>query len=486
MDRLINDYFKAKGLPVTPALTFEDITIVDKFSDIPTRSAIKDTRGRLAQNMYLNAPIISANMDTITESAMAIALARLGGIGFIHQFLPIDKRCQEIERVKRADSGIVEKPLLGLPSMTLKEAKSRMKLYNISSLLVVDEKTKKLVGILSHRDYQFERDESKRITDLMTRTKLVTALYDISLEKARAILSKHKVEKLPLVDKAGRLRGLMTTKDIQKTLEFPIASRDRKGRLLVGGTVGIGNGVIDEVEALLNSEIDVIMIDTARGNSKRMIEIIMALRKKFGKQVPFVAGNVDTVEGAVRLIEAGVDCVKVGIGGGSACKTRMGPGIGLPQITAVAQCAALAQHYGIPIIADGGIKNSSDFCKALAVGASGVMLGGLLSGTEETPGRPFYEDGEKWKIYRGSASLEFQLSRIDRDESDAPMRTPEGVPKRVRYKGEARFVVDELMGHLRSSMSYVGAWTLEEYHEKATCVWQTTSGFAEGKPHEVA
>jgi len=230
MDRLINDYFKAKGLPVTPALTFEDITIVDKFSDIPTRSAIKDTRGRLAQNMYLNAPIISANMDTITESAMAIALARLGGIGFIHQFLPIDKRCQEIERVKRADSGIVEKPLLGLPSMTLKEAKSRMKLYNISSLLVVDEKTKKLVGILSHRDYQFERDESKRITDLMTRTKLVTALYDISLEKARAILSKHKVEKLPLVDKAGRLRGLMTTKDIQKTLEFPIASRDRKGR----------------------------------------------------------------------------------------------------------------------------------------------------------------------------------------------------------------------------------------------------------------
>lgn len=483
IQQLVEDYFKTKGLPRSPAVTFEDVAIVDLYSDIPTRSSIKDTRGHLAQNIFLNTPTVSSNMDTVTESRMAIAMARLGGIGFIHQFLPIEKRCKEVELVKRADSGVVDNPLLGFPSMRLKEAKDRMKLYNISSLLVVDEKTRKLLGILAHRDYQFERDQSKRIVTLMTKTKLITAPYGTPLEKARALLEKYKIEKLPLVDKAGRIRGLMTGKDIQKVREFPDASRDAKGHLLVGGTVGIGSAAVADAQALRQAGADVIVVDTARGNSKRMAEVLQALRKHLGKKVPLVAGNVDTAEGALHLIEAGADCIKVGIGGGAACKTRMGPGVGIPQITATAQCAAVANHSGIPIMTDSGIKVSSDFCKALTAGASTVMLGRLLAGTEETPGAPFYEDGEKWKIYRGSASLEFQLSRLDRDQRDSPVRTPEGVPMRVRYKGEVRWVVDELMGHLRSSMSYVGAWTMAEFHQKARFIWQTTSGFDEGKPH---
>ena len=374
VDKLIADYFKIKGLPREPALTFEDVTIIDLYSDIPSRSAIKNTRGQLAQHITLATPITSANMDTVTEARMAITMARLGGIGFVHQFLPIEKRCQEVELVKRADSGVVENPLLGFASMHLKEAKARMKLYNISSLLIVDEKTRKLQGILTHRDYQFERDESKRILSLMTKSSLITAPYGISLEKARTILEKHKIEKLPLVDKAGRLRGLMTTKDIRKAREFPDASRDSKGHLLVGGTVGIGRAATEEAQALCQVGADVIVVDTARGNSQRMIEVLRALRTRLGKKVPLIAGNVDTPEGVLRLIEAGADCVKVGIGGGAACKTRMGPGVGIPQITATAQCAAVANEYNIPIMTDSGIKSSADFCKALAAGASCVMM----------------------------------------------------------------------------------------------------------------
>lgn len=485
IEKIVKLYFARKGLPKIPALTFEDVIIVDLYSEIPSRSAIKNTVGRLAQNIFLHTPIISANMDTVTESRMAIAMARLGGIGFIHQFLTIEKRGQEIEMVKRADSGVVERPLLGFPAMRLKEAKARMTFYNISSLLIVDERTRKLLGILSHRDYQFEHDDNKRVAELMRKPPFVVAPYGTTLEKARAILQKHKIEKLPLVDKTGRLRGLMTAKDIQKVREFPNASRDAKGRLIVGGTVGIGELVLAETEALLHAGADVILVDTARANSKRMCEVLRKLRARFGKKVPLVAGNVDTAEGAARLIAAGTDCVKVGIGPGSPCKTRMGPGVGIPQVTAVAQCVAVAEIKDIPIIADGGIKNSSDFCKALAAGAESVMIGGLLGGTEETPGKPFYEDGEKWKVYRGSASLEFQLSRLDREVRDDQIRTPEGVPKRVRYKGEVRYIVDELTGHLRSSMSYVGAWTLAEYHKKARFVWQSASGFSEGKPHDV-
>ncbi len=485
IDKLVEDYLEIKGLPQSPAVTFEDVTIVDLYSDIPSRSSIKDTKGRMAQHIYLNTPVVSANMDTVTESQMAISIARMGGLGFVHQFLPIDKRVREIELVKRADSGVVAKPLTATPDMTLKEALLLMASYKISSLLVVDEKTRKLVGILAHRDYQFEPDDSKKVGFLMKKTGLVTAPPRKKKEKARQLLFKHKIEKLPLVDASGRIKGLITSKDLEKVMKFPKASRDKKGRLLVGGSVGIADSVLEEIEKLLKAEADVSLVDTARGNSVRLTETLKRIRRKFGKKLPLVAGNVDTPEGVMKLIEAGVDGIKVGIGGGSACKTRRGPGVGVPQISAIAESFAVSSQYGIPLISDGGIKGSSDFAKAIVAGADSVMVGGILAGTEETPGKPFYEDGEKWKIYRGSASIEFQLSRLDRDEREAFIRTPEGVPKRVKYKGEVASVIEELMGHLYSSMSYVGAWSLKEFQKRGRFRWQTLSGLEEGKPHDV-
>lgn len=485
IDNLVEKYLEEKGLPQSPALTFEDVTIVDLYSDVPSRSSIKDTRGRLAQHVYLNTPVVSANMDTVTESRMAISMARLGGFGFIHQFFPIEKRVREIELVKRADSGVIERPLTAGPDTTLKVALERMASYKISSLLVVDEKTRKLLGILAHRDYRLEADHSKTVGSLMKKIGLITAPPRTNPEKARQILFKNKIEKLPLVDSSGRLKGLITSQDIEKVIQFPKASRDKKGRLLVGGSVGIADSVLEEIEELLKAEADIILVDTARGNSARLVEVLSRIRRRFGKKLLLVAGNIDTPEGVLKLIEAGVDGVKVGIGGGSACKTRRGPGVGIPQISAIAESYALSSKYGIPIISDGGIKGSSDFAKAIVAGADSVMVGGILAGTEETPGKPFYEDGEKWKIYRGSASIEFQLSRLDRDEREAFIRTPEGGPKRVKYKGEVASVIEELMGHLYSSMSYVGAWTLKEFQKKGKFRWQTLSGLEEGKPHDV-
>jgi len=482
--KAVEEYLELKGLPKTPALTFEDVTIVDLYSEIPSRSSIENTRGYLTKDIYLETPICSSNMDTVTEHQMAIAMARLGGIGFIHQFLPIEKRKKEIEMVKRADSGIIEKPLTVTPDTTLKQAKELMAAYKISSLLVVDE-NKKLAGILANRDYNFETDDSKKVGVLMKKTGLITAPPRTNPEKAKQILFKHKIEKLPLIDKRGFIKGLITTKDLAKVTKFPKASRDKKGHLLVGATVGIANDILGEIEELLKAGTDVILVDTARGNSSRLVEVLKRIRRRFGKKLPLVAGNVDTADGVLTLIQAGVDGIKAGIGGGSACKTRMGPGVGVPYITAIAECYAIASKFNIPLMSDGGIKNSSDLAKILVAGADTAMMGGLLAGTEETPGKPFYEDGEKWKIYRGSASIEFQMSRIDRDERENFIRTPEGVPKRVKYKGEVANVVEELIGHLNSAMSYVGAWTLKEFRKKGTFRWQTLAGYEEGKPHDV-
>lgn len=482
--KTVEEYLKLKGLPQAPALTFEDVTIIDLYSEIPSRSSIKDTKAFLTPDFHIEAPICSSNMDTVTEHQMAIAMARLGGIGFIHQFLPIEKRKKEIELVKRADSGIIEKPLTATPDMTLKQAKEIMASYKISSLLVVDE-NRKLAGILANRDYNFENDDSKRVGQLMKKNNLITAPPRTNPEKAKQILFKHKIEKLPLVDKKGFIKGLITTKDLEKVTKFPKASRDKKGHLLVGATVGIANDILGEIEELLRAGADIILIDTARGNSSRLVEILKRVRRRFGKKLPLVAGNVDTPEGVITLIKAGAGGIKAGIGGGSACKTRMGPGVGIPYITAIAECYAISSGFGIPIMSDGGIKNSSDLAKILVAGADTAMMGGLLAGTEETPGKPFYEDGEKWKIYRGSASIEFQMSRIDRDERENYIRTPEGVPKRVKYKGEVANVIEELIGHLNSAMSYVGAWTLKEFRQKGRFRWQTLAGYEEGKPHDV-
>lgn len=481
LTEVVNSYLEAKGLPRDIAVTFDDVTILDFYSDIPSRSAITDTRSRLARDIWLNTPIVSANMDTITEAKMAIALARLGGLGFIHQFLPIEKRIQEIKRVKRADSGIIENPLTIHPEATLREAREIMGEDGPAGLLVVDPATEKLVGIITARDVRFEKMDGKRVAEVMTRAPLITAPAGTTLEQARLILQKNKIEKLPLIDEKERVVGLITSKDILKIEKFPQALRDHKGHLRVSASVGVSGDFVKEAELLAGAGADIILVDTARGFSRRLEDAVRAIRGALGENMPIVAGNVDTPEATLMLIEAGADGVKVGIGPGAVCKTREGPGVGIPQLTAIAECAAVAQRYEVPIIADGGIRGGAHFCKALAAGASSVMLGYLLAGTEEAPGEPFYEDGEKWKIYRGSASLEFQLSRLDRDEHER-IRASEGVPRRVRYKGEVKLVVDELMGYLRSSMSYVGAWTLEEYRAKAKFRRQTLSGHEEGKP----
>ncbi|MBI2640672.1 MAG: IMP dehydrogenase [Candidatus Sungbacteria bacterium] len=478
---LVNSYLIQKGLPQDIAVTFDDVTILDFKSDIPSRSSIIDTRSHLARDIFLSTPLVSANMDTITESRMAIALARLGGLGFIHQFLPIEKRVEEVKKVKRADSGIIENPLNINPEATLREAKEIMDSMQVSGLLVIDPSSEKLIGIITSRDIRFESLLEKRVAEVMTHAPLITAPRGTTLEQARLILKKNKIEKLPLVDENARVAGLIAAKDLLKIEQFPQASRDAKGHLMVGATVGIGKSFSKEAEELVRAGADVILIDTARGFSTRLEDAIKNLRATLG-DIPIVAGNIDTPEGALMLIESGADGIKVGIGPGAVCKTREGPGVGTPQITAVAECVAVAQKYGIPVIADGGIRGGAHFCKALAAGASSVMIGWMLAGTDETPGQPFYEDGEKWKIYRGSASLEFQLSRLDREESER-IRASEGVPSRVRYKGEVSAVVHELMSYLRSSMSYVGAWTLEEYRQKAKFRRQTTSGYEEGKPY---
>lgn len=477
----VETYFKEKGLPLDIALTFEDVTILDLKSDVPSRSSITDTSSRLTKNTFLHTPIIPANMDTIAGGKMAVAMARLGGFCFMHQFLPLEKRIAEIKKVKRADSGIIENPLSIGPEATVAEAQQIMDNFQVSGLLVVEPSSEKLVGIITFRDIRFEPHESKRVVEVMTHPPLITAPPGTTLEQARIILRKNKIEKLPLIDENERVRGLITAKDLLKTEQFPKALRDAKGRLMVGATVGVGGDFINEAGELVKAGADAILIDTARGFSTRLEEAVKNTKTALGEDLLIVAGNVDTAEGALMLIEAGADAVKVGIGPGAVCKTREGPGVGVPQITAVAECAAVARPRNIPIIADGGIRGGADFCKVLAAGADAVMMGWLFAGTEETPGEPFYEDGEKWKIYRGSASLEFQLSRVDREETEK-VRAPEGVPRRVRYKGEVSAVVQELMSYLRSSMSYVGAWTLEEYHQKTRFRRQTTSGFAEGRP----
>lgn len=483
---LVKDYLQEKGLPHDIAVTFDDVIIIDQRSDIPSRSSITDTRGHLCRDIYLNTPIVSANMDTVTESRMAIALARFGGLGFIHQFLPLEKRAEEIKKVKRADSGVIENPLTIGPGETLKRAKEIINHFQISGLLVVDDITKKLVGILTSRDIRFEHIEDKRVAEAMTHAPLITAPQGTNLDQARIILKKNKIEKLPLVDGEDKVVGLITAKDLLKTEQYPKALRDGKGRLMVGATVGVSTNFIKEAEVLLAAGADVLLVDTARGFSTRLEEVIKKLKMTFGTDLPVIAGNVDNPEGALLLIQAGADAIKVGIGPGAVCKTREGPGVGIPQITAVSECVAVGRKYGIPIMADGGIRGGAHFCKILAAGASTVMMGYMFAGTEETPGEPFYEDGEKWKIYRGSASLEFQLSRQDRDDSaigGGGVRAPEGVPRRVHYKGEVALVISELMSYLRSSMSYVGAWTLEDFRKITRFRRQTTSGYEEGRPY---
>lgn len=484
----IEKYLKRKGIPRHIAVTFEDVTIVDIYSKIYSRSdQYIDTGSDLGKGIFLKRPIFSANMDTITESKMAIAMARLGGCGAIHQFLPIEKRVAEVQKVKRADSFIVRNPLTISQEATIRTARAVMNDYQISGLIVTDQNSGEIAGILSQRDIRWTDDEDRVKNRMTPLSELITAPSTITVEEAKKIFYEERIEKLPLLDinNLKKCVGLITASDLLKFEKYRFAFRDKKGRLGVAAAVGVGNTMLKEIEALLNAETDLIVIDTARGNSERLRNAIREARKTFGDEFVLVAGNVDTPQGIEMLYDAGVDIPKVGIGGGAACKTRQGPGVGIPQLWAIATSAAVARKYKKSFIADGGIKAPADYCKALAAGADAVMIGGVFGGTEETPGKTFYEDGQKWKIFRGSASLEFQNSRDDRESDLNYIRPPEGVSRRVKYKGEIENVIFELIGYQFSAMSYVDAKNMKENHTKAYFQWQTDAGDNEGKPHDV-
>lgn len=472
-------YFRKKGLPVRPALTFADVVIMDRFSDIRSRSDISNLQTRLAKDVWLNIPIVSANMDTVTDSKMAIALARLGGFGFIHQFFSLEERREEVSKVKRADNAIIDDPVKIGVSAALGKAKQLMADYGISSVLVVDENGK-LCGILTSRDYRFRNGDFTPIKSIMTPMPLITAPPNITRLEAEALLEKNKIEKLPLIDEDGKPVGLITAKDILKEESYPYAVRDTKGRLCVGVTIRLNANYLHEAEILLQAGADILLLDTARANSKIARDAIIETKKAFPDS-HLAVGNIDTPEAADMLIKAGADCLKIGIGPGSVCKTREVAGVGIPQITAIASCAAIGKKEKIPLIADGGIRNGSDLSKALVAGANAVMIGSLFAGTDESPGELHPDANQQYKIYRGSASLEHQFERIEFGSLDA-IRMPEGEPRRIPYIGSVKTVIEGLLSGLRSSMSYVGARNLEEFWEKGKFVWQTLAGHEEGKP----
>ncbi len=477
----VKNYFKNKNLPERPALSFTDVAIEDNYSSIGSRSDIRNLRTHLAKNIYLNAPVVSANMDTVTNAKMAIALARLGGLGFIHQFFPLDERIAQVKKVKRADNALIKNPLTILTGATLREAQLRMMEYQVSSVLVIDEDNR-LLGILTTRDYKFKDDDNLIVDNVMKKMPLVTGTPHTKKKDAELIFDKNKLEKLPLVDKDGKLCGLMTAKDILKEKEFPNAARDKDWKLMVGAAIRLNDDYLDETRSLLEAGADVILLDTARANSKIVCDAVIKIKEEF-PDCPLVVGNIDTAEAAYMLIQAGADCLKIGIGPGSACKTRVATGVGSPQLYAVARCAAVAKEYNIPIIADGGIRSGGDLSKAIVAGANLVMMGSLLSGTDESPGDIFLDAGKRYKMYRGSASAEHQYDRMKTGSLDG-MRPAEGIPRRVPYSGSVNGIIFELLGGLRSSMSYVGARDLNEFWEMGKFIWQTNSGHEEGKPKE--
>lgn len=472
------------------ALSYDDVLLVPQRSGVRSRKQV-DVRSCLSRHLTLNTPIVSANMDTVTESTMAIAMARAGGIGIIHRFLPIERQAEEVRRVKRAENFIIAEPYSCAPDSTVDDAVDLMEHYDVGTLTVVDG-AGRLLGLVATRDVQFVRDRGRRVRDVMTPVdQLVTARPDISQEEARAILAEHKSEKLPLVDGAGHLRGLITARDLLRAGDNPLTSKDSRGRLLVGAAIGVGGDTLDRSAALLAAGADVLVLDIAHGHSDAVLEACAALRARW-PSVELIGGNVATAEGTRDLIAAGVDAVKVGVGPGSACTTRIVAGSGVPQLTAVLECAAVARPAGVPIIADGGIKASGDIAKALAAGASTVMIGGLLAGTDESPGRPLTRQGRRYKHYRGMASLAATVARRKRERTDLEQEdewlsdvVPEGVEALVPYRGSATEVLVQLVGGLRSGMSYSGATTIPELWERARFVRMTAAGLRESLPHDI-
>ncbi|MEK7118107.1 MAG: IMP dehydrogenase [Patescibacteria group bacterium] len=479
-------------MAIREGLTFDDVLLLPRHSAVFSRKDVS-TKVSLSRHLSINIPLISANMDTVTESSMARAMSRMGGIGIIHRFLSVERQTEEVRRVKRAENVIIEDPFTVYPDMTLGEAKSFMRREGTSGVLVVKVKAgrKQLAGILTRRDLLFETDDRQKVSSLMSK-KLVTARPDISLEKAKNILHNYRIEKLPLTTKDGYLVGLITLKDIVERMQNPTSSKDKKGRLMVGAAVGVKEDTLARTDALLKAGADVIVIDVAHGHNSRAVEMTKLLRKTFGSKIEIIAGNIATPEAARDLVKAGADGLKVGIGPGAACTTRIVTGVGVPQLTAIIDVAKEAKKLSIPFIADGGVKNSGDLAKALAAGADTVMIGNLLAGTKESPGEYILERGIAYKYYRGMASYEAsaEKTRIDGSvalggQADGFFRSPEGASGRVPYRGEASMVVTDLVSGLRSSMSYLGARTLSEFQKNAEFIRQTLAGITESGPHGV-
>ena len=449
------------------ALGFDDVLLVPKKSTVESRKLV-DTTTLLTRKITLAIPIVSANMVNVTEAKMAIAMAREGGFGIIHRFMPIEQRVAEVEKVKRAESIVIDAPYQISKDASVEEAARLMEKLGVSGLIVTEDG--KLEGIVTKRDIRFE--EGKRVEEVMTKKQdLIYAHYGITLEEAKEMLRKHRIEKLPLVDEEGRVRGLITAKDLMKMKEHPYATKDSRGRLMVGCAVGVKEDYIEAARRLLDAGCDLIAVDIAHGHSDLAINAVKNLRREFGDRVQILAGNVATAEGTSDLIDAGADCVKVGIGSGSICSTRIVTGAGVPQITAIMDCAKVAKKEGIPIMADGGIKNSGDIVKALAANASTVMLGALLAGCEESPGITVMRNGRKFKFYKGMASVEANIERRLREMNEVEENlvdfVPEGIEAFIPYRGTVSDVLKQLVGGLRSGMSYCGAKNIKELQERA-------------------
>ncbi|MGW5984063.1 IMP dehydrogenase [Bacillus mycoides] len=470
---------------VKEGLTFDDVLLVPARSDIlPREVSVKTV---LSESLQLNIPLISAGMDTVTEADMAIAMARQGGLGIIHKNMSIEQQAEQVDKVKRSESGVISDPFFLTPEHQVYDAEHLMGKYRISGVPVVNNlDERKLVGIITNRDMRFIQDYSIKISDVMTKEKLITAPVGTTLEEAEKILQKYKIEKLPLVDNNGVLQGLITIKDIEKVIEFPNSAKDKQGRLLVGAAVGVTADAMLRIDALVKASVDAIVLDTAHGHSKGVIEKVKEVRAKY-PALNIIAGNVATAEATKALIEAGANVVKVGIGPGSICTTRVVAGVGVPQLTAVYDCATEARKHGIPVIADGGVKYSGDMVKALAAGAHVVMLGSMFAGVAESPGETEIYQGRQFKVYRGMGSVgAMEKGSKDRYFQEGNKKlVPEGIEGRVPYKGPLADTVHQLVGGLRAGMGYCGAQNLEFLRENAQFIRMSGAGLRESHPHHV-
>tara|TARA_B100000700_G_scaffold57580_1_gene62452 strand:- start:5694 stop:7193 length:1500 start_codon:yes stop_codon:yes gene_type:complete len=470
----------------TEGLTFDDVLLLPAASEVLPDAV--DIKCRFSKNINLNIPLVSAAMDTVTEARLAIAMARHGGIGVVHRNLDIEEQANEVDKVKRSESGMIVEPITLPPHATLAQAEELMGRFKISGVPITDEE-RKLVGILTNRDLRFETNYGRNISEVMTSDGLVTAREGTTLEEAQIVLGKHRIEKLPIVDDEYRLIGLITVKDIEKKIRYPDAAKDERGRLLVAAAVGVGAGVDDRVAALVERDVDVLVIDTAHGHSRDVIEMVAKVKANYSVEV--VAGNVATGDAARALIDAGADGIKVGIGPGSICTTRVVAGVGVPQITAVYDCASAAAEFDIPVIADGGMQFSGDLAKAIAAGAECAMVGGLLAGVDESPGEVVLYQGERFKEYRGMGSLgamkgrSFSKDRYFQDLRDEDLLVPEGIEGRVAYKGPISNVLHQLVGGLRQAMGYCGTENINEMRTKTRFVKITASALRESHPHDI-